>query len=184
LVWWIDPHVLAWFAPVLAGMVLSVPLSVWSSRESAGQALRGAGIFLTPEESAPVPELLELQALLRKSKSPAAPSHGDHNLRNAVLDPYLNAVHVSLLREQELYPHPKNPEHSQPPAPCSQVLREHFLVHGPESLSRAEKLAILLDADAMAWLHREAWLRSVQELASWWRQGFDHFGEDHANNHE
>jgi len=178
LVWRIDPHVLGWFVPVLAGMVFSIPLSVWSSRERAGQALRKAGIFLTPEESAPIPELLDLQSALQKSGNRAAPFQSDQNLRDAVLDPYLNAVHVSLLREQEIYPRPGNSSHSESPVNDSRRLGERLLVDGPDVLTRPEKLAILLDADTMAWLHREAWLRSVQDLAPWWRQGFAAFAND------
>ena len=39
-----------WLTPVLAGLVLSIPLSVWSGRVRAGQWARGHGLFVTPEE--------------------------------------------------------------------------------------------------------------------------------------
>jgi membrane glycosyltransferase len=179
LVWRINPHVLGWFVPVLAGMVLSIPLSVWSSRESSGAALRRAGMFLTPEEVGCVPELEQLEASLPKSETPAGRWSGDRNLRDAVLDPYLNAVHVSLLREQEVYPRPGLTDRSErKPSSVSTSLREILLTNGPDSLSRADKLAILLDPDTMAWLHRETWMRSVKDLAPCWRQGFNEFGKD------
>jgi len=46
--------------PVLAGMVLSVPLTMWTSRASAGRWLRRAGLLLTPEETDPPAELVAL----------------------------------------------------------------------------------------------------------------------------
>jgi membrane glycosyltransferase len=178
LVWWLAPQVLGWFIPVLAGMALSIPLSVWSSRESVGQALRHARLFLTPEETAPVPELEYLQSLLPTSEGAPGAIASDQNLRDAVLDPYLNAVHVTLLQEQQLYPHPGAPFRTENSAGVSQLLGEQLLIKGPDSLTRLEKLSLLLDADTMAWLHREAWLRSVQDLAPWWCHGFESFGKD------
>ena len=50
-----------WFTPVLAGMVLSVPLSVLTSRRNLGARARKLGLFLTPEETAPPPELVSLR---------------------------------------------------------------------------------------------------------------------------
>jgi membrane glycosyltransferase len=44
--------------PVLAGMLLSVPFTVLTSRVSIGRRLRAAGLLLTPEETACPPELL------------------------------------------------------------------------------------------------------------------------------
>jgi membrane glycosyltransferase len=176
LVWRLDPHVFGWFVPVLAGMVLSIPVSVWTSRESAGQALRNACIFLTPEECAPPPELEALQAASRQSELFDPFLEDDQNLQKAVLDPYLNAVHISLLREQEIYPRRTKAGISESKISASEALAERLLVQGPGSLTKVEKLAILLSAESMAWLHREAWLRPKRDLAVWWGSGFDDFG--------
>jgi membrane glycosyltransferase len=43
--------------PVLLGMVVAVPYTVLTSRASLGRALRDRGWLLTPEETAPPPEL-------------------------------------------------------------------------------------------------------------------------------
>jgi hypothetical protein len=53
--------------PVLAGMVLSVPLTMWTSRASAGRWLRRAGLLLTPEETDPPPELVALNEKMSAS---------------------------------------------------------------------------------------------------------------------
>ena len=96
-----------WFTPVLAGMVLSVPLSVLTSRRSLGAWAKAVGLFLTPEETAPPLELVSLRSRMKihdltAEESPRFRTHA--GLANAVLDPYVNAVHVSLLREKQLNP--------------------------------------------------------------------------------
>jgi membrane glycosyltransferase len=39
-----------WLSPILGGLLLAIPLSVWGSRVAAGRALRRRGLLLTPEE--------------------------------------------------------------------------------------------------------------------------------------
>ena len=45
---------------------------------------------------------------------------------------------------------------------------EKLLVQGPEGLTAGEKILVLSDADVMPWMHRQAWIRSGQSLATWW----------------
>ena len=51
------PDLLPWFSPVLAGLLLAVPLVVVSSRAELGRAALKGGWFLIPEEVAPPAEL-------------------------------------------------------------------------------------------------------------------------------
>jgi len=172
LVWWIDPRTFWWFAPVVAGMILSIPLSVFTSRGSWGARARAAGLFRTPEELSPPPELAAVasrMAALEKAGEtvPAAPNSG---LAEAVLDPYVNAIHVSLLREKGI-----NPENQDSLAamgvgqPRVRVLGEKLLAEGPEALRANEQLLVLSDAETMSWLHRQVWLRPGESLAAWWQ---------------
>jgi len=69
LVWSIGVRAVApdffwWLMPIWLGLVLSVPLTVWSSRSSVGLALKRLGLFLTPEETQPPPELMRLRQAL------------------------------------------------------------------------------------------------------------------------
>ncbi len=48
---YIVPSYLPWILPVCAGLILSVPLAVLSSRREVGVAARRLRLFLTPEES-------------------------------------------------------------------------------------------------------------------------------------
>jgi membrane glycosyltransferase len=171
-VWSLDPTAFWWFVPVLTGMILSIPLSVLTSRERAGAALRRMGLFITPEETQTPPEIARLHEQLSTEESfgeamPLAPNHGLHE---AVLDPYVNAIHVSLLREKRL-----NPHYAEAFAAIgagseqTRQLGEKLLAQGPGALSRAEQIAILSDADTMSWLHRQAWMRAPDQLAEQWR---------------
>jgi membrane glycosyltransferase len=168
--WWLGPSLFWWFTPMLAGMILSIPLSVFTSRRSLGARARKLGLFLTPEEIAPPPELVTLRANMKvhemtEDPSPRRPHAG---LAEAVLDPYVNAIHVSLLREKQL-----NPVYAEQLAalgvgsPEVRALGEKLLTAGPDKLTPAERLLIMADEGTMVWLYHEAWLR--QSLAPWWK---------------
>ncbi|HUN71363.1 MAG TPA: glucans biosynthesis glucosyltransferase MdoH [Steroidobacteraceae bacterium] len=58
------PRYIWWLLPVLAGMVLAVPLTVITSHTGAGLWLRKHRLLLTPEESEPPAELAALHARL------------------------------------------------------------------------------------------------------------------------
>ena len=51
------PQFFWWLTPVLVGLIGGIPLTVMTSRTSAGLAARRWGLLLTPEETAPPPEL-------------------------------------------------------------------------------------------------------------------------------
>jgi membrane glycosyltransferase len=57
---YLAPQFFWWLTPVLAGLLAGIPLIVWTSRTSAGRLFRRAGLLLTPEETAPPPELVTL----------------------------------------------------------------------------------------------------------------------------
>jgi membrane glycosyltransferase len=54
------PQFFWWLTPVLAGLLSGIPLTVWTSRVSAGRLARRLGLLLTPEETSPPRELLGL----------------------------------------------------------------------------------------------------------------------------
>jgi membrane glycosyltransferase len=181
LTWWLEPAAFWWFLPVLSGMVFSIPLSVFTSRESWGQAARRAGLFVTPEESHTPPELARLHDLLQKSDRATPTSRDtDHSgLVEAVLDPYVNAIHVSLLRERQLAA-PVESDPTQPPrgAACAgknSELGERLLSAGPDALTAAEHFAILSDADCLSSLHRQVWMRPGSQLAEFWAKAIGHY---------
>ncbi len=148
-IWWLDPVVFWWFLPISLGLMVSVPLSVWTSSDRLGQALRRAGLLLTPEEAAPTPQLQQMRARLDGRERRF--SRNDDALLTAIRDPYLNAIHISLLHEEKLSP-PKLTEQDG-------TLSRKLLEQGPAGLTPDEQLLVASDPEAMAWLHREYWLR-------------------------
>ncbi len=159
----ISPPFFWWLSPVLAGLVLSIPLSILLSKVSVGKRARQWGIFLTPEETQPPYELRRLRQNLAecyKHMLPLEALRADYGLLQAVLDPYVNAVHVSLLRQRRP---------SEESRDYFAQLRTRLLWKGPDELSTKEKMALLLDAESMIWLHRELWCQPSQTLAEWWR---------------
>jgi membrane glycosyltransferase len=170
--WQLEPAMFYWFLPVLAGMVLSVPLSVFTSRRSPGARARSLGLFLTPEETKPPVEIVSLRAHLKihEITGGTTPRHQLSGLAEAVLDPYVNAIHVSLLREKQL-----NPVYAEQLTRLGagservHLLGEKLLAEGPDKLAVSERLAVMADQRTMVWLHQQAWLRPDEKLASWWK---------------
>jgi membrane glycosyltransferase len=161
-------------------MVVSIPLSVWTSRASLGARCRDLGFFLTPEETSPPPELdtLRVRMALLERTGAAGPRPPDASIAEAVLDPYVNAIHVSLLREKRL-----NPEYREALArlgvgrPEVRELGEKMLSQGPEAITAQEKILVLSDAEVMSWLHRQAWVRPGATLGSWWHTAIRQYAQ-------
>jgi membrane glycosyltransferase len=159
----ISPPFFAWLSPVVIPLVCSIPISILLSKASLGQAARKAGLLLTPEETFPPYELKRLQQNLAecyRHLPPIEPLRGDYGLLQAVLDPYVNAMHVALLRQRKQTDEARE---------WFTQLRERLLRDGPERFTGKEKMALLMDAESMIMLHRELWACPAGNLAGWWR---------------
>jgi len=95
LAWWLSPVLLAWLSPLVAGLVLSIPLTVLTARPSWGRAAARLGLFRTPEETDPPVEIVRANALtaMLRERLPA-PADALAYLRD---DPLAAAVHGVLL---------------------------------------------------------------------------------------
>jgi membrane glycosyltransferase len=88
------PEFIWWMAPVLIGLLASVPLTVWTSRLTVGQKLRERGYFLIPEETTTPKELLAIEAVnAMEPHDPAevflpVPAHAPLRMEAAPLDRY------------------------------------------------------------------------------------------------
>lgn len=168
----LDPITFWWFLPVLAGMVFSIPFSVLTSRSHWGRRAKQARLFVVPEEVAPPDEVQRMRLNLRECGS-SEPESATANtgLAEAVIDPYVNAVHVSLLREKRLNAvYHRAAAQTGVGADTARLLGEKLLAQGPEMLTREEKILVLSDADVMSRLHRWIWLRPSSTLARWWQE--------------
>src|SRR5271154_5974312 len=170
--WQLEPSLFWWFTPVLAGMVLSIPLSVLTSRRSLGARARSAGLFLTPEETKPPAEIISLRSHLKIHEliGEAASRRPHSGLAEAVLDPYVNAIHVSLLREKQLNPvYVEQLKQLGAGGELNQALGEKLLADGPDKLTAASRMSVMADQRVMVWLHQQSWQRPSETLAPWWR---------------
>jgi membrane glycosyltransferase len=168
VVWGVSAFILVpsffwWLSPVLAGLVLSAPISIFLGKASFGRRAREIGLFLTPDETEPPQELVRLQQHLAecyRHMPPLAPLRNDYGLLQAVLDPYVNALHVSLLRQRR---------GNREVRSYFVELRKKLLAEGPAELELREKMALLLDPESMIWLHEQLWKQPSEQLAEWWR---------------
>ena len=159
----LSPMFFWWMLPVISGLILSVPLSIFLSKGSIGLQARDLGLFLTPDETQPPYVLTRLEKNLAECYQhlqPIEPLRADYGLLQAVLDPYINAMHVALLRQRRP---------SEEAREWFAELRGRLLRDGPVTLTAKEKMALLLDAESMIWLHEELWRQPGEALAEWWR---------------
>ena len=149
LVSWIAPGMLLWTAPVLLGLVLSIPISMALGSVRLGTDLRQAGILQVQEEADPSPVVARQQQLTAECLRRWTRTHPLDPFSEVVLDPVFNAVHIAILQSE-----PGDQASGRDLAGIEQVA-----LHGGAShLTRQDKLALLSNKDAMARLHRAAWL--------------------------
>jgi membrane glycosyltransferase len=149
---------------VLLGLTLAIPFGRITSSTRLGELAREHDWFLIPEETAPPVELQQLGASLPVRESPffQQPDYAEHfGLLQAVLDPYIHAVHVSLLRLRE--------QVSDRTRDYYEELRSKLLAQGPQSLTAEERNNLLWDADALIALHKDLWICPSGTLDNWWQ---------------
>jgi len=151
-----------WISPILFSLVFSIPISVLTSRRSLGLWLRRRKILLTPEESDPPTELARLEMLHRQNSSQPQPLGlpVKQGFRRAVADPSALRLRIAQVRGPRRLP--------QSIARRRQILAEHALRNGPDSLSREEKRELLRDAAVLTDLHREVWKLPEEVLRERW----------------
>ena len=160
-----------------------IPLSVLTSRRNLGARAKQLGLFLTPEETKPPMELVSLRSRMRIHELTGEETENNRcrphaGLAAAVLDPYVNAIHVSLLREKQF--NPVYAEHFTRIGAGTDAVRdlaEKLLAGGPEKLKASERMTVLADQGVMVWLHQQAWLRPEEKLAPWWKAMIREFSQ-------
>lgn len=167
----IEPMLGYWLTPVLAPVVLAVPISVWSSRPGPGAALRRAGLLITPEETAAPVEYAEIISREQQAVSVLSErfESGEdlEGITRVIVDPYVNAVHVSLIAKASAEESVDDEEKA--------ALKAQLMSQGPAGLDQnalrhlASCTALMLD------LHRSVWLTPFSDLAPWWQHAIEHY---------
>ena len=142
------PGFFLWLIPVLAGLVLSIPISMLSSSAWVGQTARKLGLFLTPEEYRQ-PRVLQLlnENLERMEREQAAALAESTDIRH-VADPGVCALHLALLPNRPV----KKRHRHQLRALVYQLVEE-----GPDKLTPAEKRNLISDPETLVRLHTMSW---------------------------
>lgn len=170
-----SPGLLPWMVPVLAGPILAIPFSQLTASRKLGTKTRATGLFLTPEEIHPPRELVRMEEPFLMPALPFFRSKeyaADFGLLQAVLDPYVNAIHCSLLRQR--------PETTGRTRAYMNILADRLLMDGPFTLTRAEKRTLFGDAEAMSEMHQKLWGSPSSHLHEWWQAAFRNYVETTA----
>lgn len=160
LAFYISRTFLLWISPVLVAMIVGIPFAIMTS---STRSLHRFGLFLTPEELYPPPVLQALEEHLDEVKDrPKMQPELEQRfgLVQVCLDPYVNGLHVSLLRRR------KNPHHSRE---YFVYLSHKLITQGPNSITARELTAVMYDPDTVTHLHYELWSSSEDKLAPFWK---------------
>lgn len=140
---WI-PEFFWWLTPVLAGLWLSIPLSMLSSRVTVGRWARERGLFLTPVEVEPP----AISAGVRRWACACSRTSGGPGTKRVLIEPAVNALHMALLPERRLGK--RHRYHLR-------MLIYQLLEDGPESLTAPEKRWLVSDPETLCLLHTLTW---------------------------
>ena len=148
---WISPSMLAWLSPLVIGLLLSIPLSVITSRQSTGLWARRLGLLVTPEETKRPQIVIEAAALGERLNATTTPV--TDGLAHVIRDPLANAIHMTLLTGA--------PEAGHEDPRVVDAARRKLTAGGPGTmstgaLSRDEKVALLFDPRSLGELHLAA----------------------------
>ncbi|HSN32916.1 MAG TPA: glucans biosynthesis glucosyltransferase MdoH, partial [Ideonella sp.] len=134
-----------WLSPIIGGLLLAVPLSVWASRRGPGAWLRRHDLLLIPEE-------IRLPDVLAAAQRHAATMPRPVGFVDAVLDAPAHAAVLASIAAGA----------AQRGGDAQRAMRarvERALALGPHGLSDDDRLRLLGDASALATL-RESVLHS------------------------
>jgi membrane glycosyltransferase len=166
----IHPSFFWWTLPVTIGLAFSVPLSALLAHEGFGRLLSRAGLFRSPPET-DVPRMVkQMEKNLEVCRSQLPPPEWlqrHYGVAQVLLDPYINAAHVSLLRVKRKL--------SYPITAHFKALCDTLLSQGPSALSRRELLALLRSADTMSAAHDRLWKMPDRQLPEWWKMAMRHY---------
>jgi membrane glycosyltransferase len=154
----LNPSFLWWLIPIVGSLMLSIPVSVISSRTNLGLQARDEKLFLIPEEYSVPQELQSTDAYTHENRWHALKD----GFVRAVVDPRQNALACSLATAR----------HGQA-EPIEWMRAERVrtaLTVGPEKLDSATRLYLLSDPVALSRLHSQVWSDQNEAWLGAWRQ--------------
>ena len=156
LVAWLNPSFLWWLAPIVVSLMLSIPVSVISSRTNLGLKARDEKLFLIPEEYDTPKELQSTDQYTHENRWHAL----KQGFVRAVVDPQQNALACAMATSRH-----------RAAAPIESLRAERVeqaLKVGPEKLSNHARLMLLSAPVALSPLHQQVWnVQHPEWLAAW-----------------
>ncbi|MDO9581664.1 MAG: glucans biosynthesis glucosyltransferase MdoH [Desulfomicrobium sp.] len=156
-----------WSSPLVISLLLSIPVSMLTSRAELGRLYRKMRIFMTPEEVRLPREYEDINAYLNASAQDKT-SFGlppEEGFLRAAVVPAVNTLHRSLLRG----PRTLAPEIEQ----RRDAILSKAMQHGPQALGKKEKKELLYDAERMKTLHEHIWELPQDVLEERWKVRLD-----------
>lgn len=143
--WVFAPSLLPWFSPILAGLVLSIPLAMFLGSSAVGRTLRDRGLLLVPEETR-TPEVLRVhQRAITANAEFAAEIQREHLFEAVLHDPVFHTLHRNILDATGMA--------SAIEPDRAESLAEAIERDGAAAISRDDRKALLSDPDALWEVH-------------------------------
>jgi len=139
---WLNPLFLGWVLPVAGALIVSIPLSVYTSRVALGQRARRAGVFVIPQEIHPPREIRAARRYRRNAGPP-------RTFVDAAFDPFVNALMCAMANGGRRVPDAVRRERA--------AVAQDAVTRGPLALSNAQKGRLLGDPWALSWVHSHLW---------------------------
>ncbi|MDX2111276.1 MAG: glucans biosynthesis glucosyltransferase MdoH [Verrucomicrobiota bacterium] len=161
---YLNPGYFVWLSPVVIGLTLSIPFHILSGGARLGALTRQMGLFLTNEElNAPwvIKQLDENLGKAYRRQVPHETLRKHYGLLQVIIDPYTNALHVSLLRLRTR-PVPESQEFFE-------EMRALLLEKGPDALEPKDIVSLMYHPESLLWLNDHVWSSPAAQIAPWWR---------------
>ncbi len=141
LVGWLNPSYLWWLLPIVGALLLSIPISVYTSSVALGRRVRQRGLLVIPEET-DVPA--EIAATVRYNDD-STPLPG---VEQAIVDPLVNALMCAARPVRGTLKSLQGERHQ---------LMDSTLKQGPAFLSDKQRSQLINDPALLARLHYTIW---------------------------
>ena len=154
LLWLAAPGLLLWFAPLIVGVVLSIPIAVAMGSRRVGLWLRRRGLLLVPAETEMPSVCKRHQAALPKNENTGDGSSALSLFDQLLSDPSVFARHLAVLRETD--------SHQDLTEAQASELASHVGSGTLDSLSAELRRAVLLDRNTLQEMHLQAQLKQLE----------------------
>ncbi len=136
VIWFYAHSIFWWMLPITIGLMLSIPISMFTSRVKNGEWFKKHGFFIIPEETN-VPKILrEAKIYLKKLQNLEPKQKGVALLTE---DNVMNALHIAMLQVNG-----PAPDFSKEVMQNAEIKLENYLTYGKEmDLSKDEELSLL-----------------------------------------